>query len=149
MKYKVTAPYITVKVQGLDGVTVRGYTAGALLPDGVAEESIRHHLKRKMIEKLAESAKPAAAETDPSKQPESAKTPPPASPAQQTGVKPDRDPDAPQPTPASPTPEPPPETGAGSSQAAWVEYAQARGIDKAKAETMSRSDLIKALKSSE
>jgi hypothetical protein len=141
--YKVTAPYITVKVETPLGSQVQGFAAGALLPDGVVEESIRHHLRRKMIEEVEvgsgqELAESESAENgdgdgdgedggDPSTPPP---PPPPLEPAPSVG----------------PEPAAPPESGPGSGKAAWVDYAMARGMDRAEAEGMSRDDLIKALK---
>jgi len=129
MAYRVTAPYITVKISGMSGVEVRGFNAGAVLPEGVLEESIEHHLRKKMIEPLAQpepTPEPAAATENPRPSGGSA------------------DPDAP-PAPGD-TPVPPPESGPGSGKAAWVDHAERMGMDRAEAEAMSRDDLIKALK---
>lgn len=56
------APYVTVKVATPLGVQVHARQAGALLPEGVLPESIAHHLKKKMIEKI--EVVPAAPEPE-------------------------------------------------------------------------------------
>lgn len=79
--YRVTAPYITVTVPTPDGPTVRGFYEGAVLPDGVSDEAIKHHLDGDMIAATDEPA-PEPAPTTP-------ETPPvtPAEPPAQNAVK--------------------------------------------------------------
>jgi hypothetical protein len=138
--YRVTAPYITVKVETLSGTEVRGYHAGAVLPSGVLPESIEHHLRKKMIAPLptpaAESAEPAQDEGSEGSAAKSSESSADSSTGSAT------------PSASTPPPAAPPESGPRSSKAAWVDYAVARGLDRAEAEAMSRDDLIKALKGS-
>lgn len=59
-RYRVTAPYVTLKVKdGAGGEVVVGYYEGAVV-ENVAKESVDAHLESEMIEKLEdpEPAKP-------------------------------------------------------------------------------------------
>jgi hypothetical protein len=63
-QYVVTAPYVVLTVPTTDGPQVRGFYAGAPVPDGVSEESLKHHLDNDLIaeQKDAEAALTAPAE---------------------------------------------------------------------------------------
>lgn len=140
--WRVTAPYITVKVETTGGVQVRGYTADMLLPSGVLEESIRHHARKKMIEEVRVGD--SAPEFTPGPMPVHAEQ----AAGRQASVEPEPDPDVPPPSVTTGR-TPPPESGAGSSKAAWVDFAVASGFDREQAEGMSRDDLIKKLRPAE
>lgn len=126
--YRVTAPYVTVKVRTDKGVQAVGLYEGALLPEGVLEESIQHHLGKKhlgkpMIEKfggLLPAEEPEQTDLD---LPEEVTDPAP-------------EPDGPD------TMAPPPSAGPGSGQKAWAEYAVSLGYERDDVATMSRDDLI-------
>lgn len=60
--YVVTAPYVTLTVPTTDGPQVRGFYAGATVPNGVSDESIKHHLDNGMIAKSADAEKELAAQ---------------------------------------------------------------------------------------
>ena len=59
--YRVTAPYVTLKVKDAAGADVLvGFYEGAVVSD-VEEESLKHHLDTGLVEKLpAAEAKKAA-----------------------------------------------------------------------------------------
>lgn len=72
--YRVTAPYVVLKIRGTSGrPQVNGFYKGAIVTDDqVEKESLKRHLDRKMVERLKASeakaeAKPAvkAAESKP------------------------------------------------------------------------------------
>jgi len=53
MRYRVTAPYVTVKTDaGTDGVAVRGYYTEAVFE--ADEEAVKHLLRKGMVEKFKE-----------------------------------------------------------------------------------------------
>lgn len=54
-KYVVTAPYVTMLADTVDGRRLVGLYRGAPVPDGVPEESIQHHLDSHLIAPLAEA----------------------------------------------------------------------------------------------
>jgi hypothetical protein len=123
--YRVAAPYVIAKTVTSDGPQMKGLYKGALVPDDVSEEWLAHHLRKKLIEKVGQAA-PAPA---PVPAPTPVKEPVVEKPKQET-----------------PTPATPPESGPGSGQKAWVDYAVARGRDRAEATAMPRDDLIAALR---
>lgn len=60
MGYVVIAPYVTLYCTDANGVpVVRGFYAGAAVPETVTAESLKHHLDSAMI---AEAEQPAKAE---------------------------------------------------------------------------------------
>ncbi|MGP3914308.1 hypothetical protein [Nonomuraea sp. 10N515B] len=123
-RYRVIAPYVIARTVTQDGVRMVGLGEGALVPDDVPAEWLAHHLRKKMIEKVA-SAEPPAPQT-------------PATPPESTGEGEEAD--------GPGLPAPPPPTGPGSSQKAWVDYAVARGLSREEAAAMSRDELIAALR---
>lgn len=132
-RYRVTAPYVIAKTVTADGPQMKGLYKDALVPDDVSEEWLAHHLRKKMIEKVGHAA-PAPAPAPPRQQPQQAR------PAQE--AKPSEE-DKP---PAAGEPAAPPESGPGSGQKAWVDYAVARGMSRDEAAAMPRDDLIAALR---
>lgn len=161
--YRVTAPYVTVKVQTPMGVQVHSRQAGALLPEGVLRESIEHHLRKKMIERV----EVAEGEPEPEREPVLTREQWEQLAAREPAAGPDSDPAVPpfneggtlhsggsaetgmtgDPAPESePEPEAPPESGPGSGKNAWIDYAVAKGMDRDEAAAMTRDDLIAALR---
>lgn len=54
MSYRVTAPYVTLKVRDASGgPVVVGFYAGAIVPDDVDAASLKHHLNHKLVEEVA------------------------------------------------------------------------------------------------
>lgn len=165
----MTAPYVTVKVETPMGVQVHARQQGALLPEGVLQESIAHHLRKKMIERV----EVAEGEPEPEREPVLTREQWEQLAAREPGADPDSAPDVPpfneggtppsgasvvanttdqghpvvpQSTPEPPEPAAPPESGPGSGKPAWVEYAVAQGMDRDEAKAMPRDDLIAALR---
>jgi hypothetical protein len=103
--YRVTGEYITV-VTPIPGGTpmLLGYYRNALLPEGVSDEAIKHHLSTGQIEKIED---PAEAEDTV----QSDFTPP------ATGS-------------APVNPEPLKEPAKSATHAEWVEYAVSKGADR-------------------
>lgn len=64
MGFRVTAPYVTVEVQGPPGTepTTLGFYAGAVLPGNVVVESAQRLVDKGMVEKIA--AAPAEPEVE-------------------------------------------------------------------------------------
>ena len=53
MKFRVTAPYVTIKTDaGTDGTAVRGFYEGAIVE--TSEESVEHLLRKGMVEEVEE-----------------------------------------------------------------------------------------------
>lgn len=124
--YRVTAPYVTVKVRTDKGVQAVGLYEGALLPEGTLDESIKHHLGKHhlgkpMIEKF-QALGSVQAEPEP------------------VEVHLPEDP-APEPEPEVET-SAPPTAGPGSGQKAWAEYAVSLGYVRDDVAAMSRDEII-------
>jgi hypothetical protein len=49
VRYVVVAPYITAVTGTPEGPRFVGFYTGAVLPDDISEESIKHHLDNEMI----------------------------------------------------------------------------------------------------
>lgn len=59
MSYRVTAPYVTLKVRDASGgPVVVGFYAGAIVPEGVDEASLKHHLDHKLVEEVKDESPP-------------------------------------------------------------------------------------------
>lgn len=129
-RYRVIAPYVIVRTLSQDGPTMKGLGEGALVPDDASADWLRHHLRKKMIEKVG-----GEAPTSPPAQQENASTEGSTKPAAHEGQQ-----------ASPPSPAAPPESGHGSSKQAWVDYAVARGMSSDEAASMSRDDLIAALR---
>lgn len=148
-QYRVTAPCLVhVPFDTPQGRQLGTLYAGAVLPDSAPNDKVKFWLDGGMIEEV-KTAEPEPAQEPESKGPEVSKSQgPDPVPARQPGVEVDPDPDVPVPSVLTGR-TPPPESGPGSGKAAWVDYAVAKGKDRAEAEGMSRDDLIKALKPAE
>jgi hypothetical protein len=131
-RYRVTAPYVIAKTVTSDGPQMKGLYKDALVPDDVSEDWLAHHLRKKMIEKVGQ---PAPAPAPSRQQSQQGKQPQDSKPAEEAK------------TPsAAGEPAAPPESGPGSGQKAWVDYAVARGMNRDEAAAMPRDDLIAALR---
>ena len=75
--YRVTAPYVTLKVRDQAGAWVlAGFYEGAVV-SGVDEASLRHHLDGGMVEKVEDvAAEPAVVVTEPTPEADGGPTPP-------------------------------------------------------------------------
>ncbi|GAA3172501.1 hypothetical protein [Nonomuraea roseoviolacea] len=125
-RYQVVAPYVTVPTTTRRGQQVIGLLKGAFVPDDAPREWVDRHLRKKLIEKVASFAAPAPA------------------PAPAPVVKEPEKREEPQGDGDGLTA--PPESGPGSGKQEWVDYAVARGMDRAEAASMKRDDLIAALR---
>lgn len=120
-KYKVVAPYVTVRTATDQGPRVVGLYQGAILPDDVPEESIQHHLDNDMIVEVDE---PARVEDEQPRLPNA-----------DDGGEPDGgEPDSGE----GSKPEPP---AKNASKADWVDYAVTQGMKRSEAEQASRDEL--------
>lgn len=62
MSYRVTAPYVTLKVKDATGSPViTGFYRGAVVPEGVDEASLKHHLDSGMVEEVGSKDAPKPA----------------------------------------------------------------------------------------
>ena len=59
--YRVIGEYVTLPSESAEvGRIVTGYYTGAIVPDGVPDNLIQHHLDRGLIKKVSASAAPKA-----------------------------------------------------------------------------------------
>lgn len=57
MGYRVTAPYVVVKYIGTTGsAEVRGFYEGAILPDTMDDENLKHHVDSGLVKKVETAA---------------------------------------------------------------------------------------------
>jgi len=120
MSYKVTAPVVKVSIGSLDGNRVaRILRAGAIVPEGVAEESLDLLAARGLIEALPEPDVDPEADLDPETL------------GDRGGAQ------------GEEQPTPPPKTGKGSGPEAWRAYAEK--VDVEVPADASREDVIAAV----
>jgi len=50
--YRVTAPYITLRVHSEEGTKLLGFYKDALAPEGVDQDDIERHLRKGMVEEV-------------------------------------------------------------------------------------------------
>lgn len=115
--YRVTAPYVTLKVRDVTGkASVMGFYKDARVDrDQVDSASLKRHLDRGYVE-LVEQGEPARESTpEPQGEP-----------------------------PAEPTGEARPGQNAPKSE--WVDFAVAQGVDRDEADSLTKADLINLLK---
>jgi hypothetical protein len=118
--YRVNAPYVVLKTQDRESgrSKVNGYYEGAIVTGPIVDEaSLAKHLERGWIEEI----QPAADNPD---EPVAEEPDKPAADSVPSLTKP----------------------GQADQKAAWVDYAESTGIDRAEAEAMTKADLIDLLK---